>query len=103
MSTHHSLFDFFFLLLCEAVWDAVLAGLRAQQQLPQLAHEQPRILAVQESRQVNLHFLWTRELGAEDTDRERKHSIVINLFNLSNQHTPGLVSNITSLIVYRFQ
>lgn len=72
-NTDHPFFNFFFLLLGKRFRYSVFAGLSAEQQLPQLAHEQPRILAIQETGQVDLHFLWTRELGAVDTDRERKH------------------------------
>lgn len=70
--THHALFDLFFLLLGERLRYPVLARLRAQQQLPQLAHEESRVLPVQEPSQVDLHFLGTRELGAEDTGSGKK-------------------------------
>lgn len=76
--SYHSFLDLFLLLLREAVRYAGLAGLRGQQQLPQLAHEQPRVLPVQEPCQVDLHLLRTRELG-RGRDRERKHHIIINL------------------------
>lgn len=62
-ANYHAFLDLLFLLLSEGLRDAGVTRLRAQQQLPQLAHEQPSVLPVQESRQIDLHFFWTGELG----------------------------------------
>lgn len=76
---YHAFLNFLFLLLCEGLRDAVLAGLRTQQQLPKFTHKQPRVLSVQKSSQVDLHFLWTRELGDEGSGAGRKYHTINNL------------------------
>lgn len=75
---YHSFLNFFFLLLCERLWYTIFAGLGAQQQFPQLTHEEPRVLSIQEPSKVDLHFLGTRELGVEETGSGKKSSYIIN-------------------------
>lgn len=55
--SHLSLFDFLFLLLQEDRRDAGDVLLGTEQQGPQVLHELPGILPVQEARQVDLHHL----------------------------------------------
>lgn len=85
--TYHTFFDLFFLLLRKGLWYAVVAGLRAKEKFPQLAHEQSRVLAVQKTRQIYLHLFRTGELGA-GMDRERKKHIIRSLCQSNKRKTP---------------
>lgn len=62
MSTHLSFLDLFLLLLHELGRDPADVLLRAATELPQLAHEDPGILGVEEAGQVDLDFFGVRIL-----------------------------------------